>query len=173
MENNQLETAIFAGGCFWCTEYAFDLVAGVETVTSGYTGGNWPDPTYEEVSSGRTGHVEAVQILYDPSKVSYPELLMHFWHSIDPTTNEGQFCDIGTQYRPVIFYHDDKQKEIAEKSKDELIQKGMKVVVDILPAQDFFQPKITIKKFYKKSPERYHSYHGNSGPKTRLKKLWE
>src|SRR4030095_5959186 len=116
------ETAIFAGGCFWCEESAFEDLPGVISVTSGYTGGSTPNPTYEEVSSGRTGHAESAQVVYDPDKISYEKLLDVYWHNIDPLQKDGQFCDHGTQYRTAIFYSNDSQKRAAEASKAELAQ---------------------------------------------------
>ena len=132
--NQQTQVAIFAGGCFWCMEHDFDQVPGVISTASGYTGGTKVNPTYEEVSSGGTGHVEAVQVVYDPSKVSYQQLLDFYFHNIDPTRNDGQFCDNGSQYRPVIFYENNEQKQLAEKYKQDLIasKKVQPVLVDIL-----------------------------------------
>ena len=115
--NTPLSVATFAGGCFWCMEHPFDVLDGVISTTSGYTGGHKENPTYEEVSAGGTGHAEAVQILYDPAKVSYAELLDVFWVNIDPTVNDRQFCDQGSQYRSAIFYHDEEQKRLVEASK--------------------------------------------------------
>src|SRR5262249_37287958 len=119
-----LEKATFAGGCFWCMEPSFKAQPGVAAVISGYTGGHKENPTYEEVSSGATGHVESIQVLYDPKKVSYEKLLEIFWHQIDPTDNGGQFADRGEQYRPGIFYHNEEQRRLAEKSKDDLAKSG-------------------------------------------------
>ena len=154
--------ATFAGGCFWCTQHDFDKVQGVISTQAGYLGGHVKNPTYEEVCTGRTGHVEAVQIEYDPERISYEELLQIYWKSIDPTRSDGQFCDIGTQYRPVIFYHTKEQQEIAERSKNELL-KEQHVAVDILPVSTFYPAEEYHQQFYKKSPARYQSYHNNSG----------
>jgi peptide methionine sulfoxide reductase msrA/msrB len=123
-DNITLKAATFAGGCFWCTEADFEKLPGVAKVISGYTGGHEKNPTYEEVSSGTTGHVEAVQVCYDPSKISYADLVEYFWKHIDPTDSGGQFVDRGGQYRSAIFYHDDEQKQIAEKSKEALEKTG-------------------------------------------------
>ena len=119
--NPKLEKATFAGGCFWCMEPPFDRLDGVVSVTAGYTGGQKKNPSYEEVSSGTTGHTESVEVIYDPSKISYTKLLDVFWHNIDPTVKDRQFCDSGSQYRTAIFYHDEEQKKLAEQSKKMLI----------------------------------------------------
>src|SRR5213592_2160309 len=119
-DNKRLEKATFAGGCFWCMEEAFDKVDGVVSTLSGYTGGRKANPTYEEVSAGRTGHAESVEVMYDPTKVSYEKLLEIFWHNIDPTVADRQFCDVGNQYRSAIFYHNETQKRLAEESKQKL-----------------------------------------------------
>lgn len=166
------ETAIFAGGCFWCLEHDLDQVDGVIYTLSGYTGGDWPNPTYEQVCSGKTGHVEAVQVTYDPQRISYQKLLNIYWHSIDPTRSEGQFCDIGKQYRPVIFYLNEEQKRLAELSKDEISKKIHPVKVDILPATTFYPAEEYHQKFYKKSPTHYLLYHEGSGRDDRLHELW-
>ena len=172
-EDFKTETAIFAGGCFWCVQHDFDHVKGVISTTSGYTGGDEPNPTYEEVCSGTTGHVEALQIVFDPTKVTYSQLLDTYWHNIDPTTNEGQFCDIGSQYRPVIFYENDTQKQMAEDSKEKIIKtKNIPVMVDILPAKTFYSAETYHQEFYKKNPTRYKFYHYNSGRDKRLKQVW-
>ncbi len=120
----RLEKATFAGGCFWCMEHPFDELEGVVSVTPGYTGGHKKNPTYEEVSSGTTGHAESVQIVYDPAKITYTKLLDVFWHNIDPTVQNQQFCDIGTQYRTAIFFHNEEQKRLAEESKRALEKSG-------------------------------------------------
>lgn len=171
--NKQTEVAIFAGGCFWCMEHDFDQVPGVISTTSGYTGGTKVDPTYEEVSSGKTGHVESVQVVYDPSKVSYEHLLDFYFHNIDPTRNDGQFCDEGSQYRPVIFYENEEQKRLAEQYKQNLIasKKVEPVLVDILPAQTFYPAEEYHQKYYKKNPIRYKFYRTTCGRDRRLKQL--
>ncbi|HSX03353.1 MAG TPA: peptide-methionine (S)-S-oxide reductase MsrA [Rhabdochlamydiaceae bacterium] len=161
MEKNGYETATFAGGCFWCTQSDFDKLPGVISTTVGYTGGKKIYPTYDEVSSGRTGHVEATQVIFDPKKISYEKLLEVYWHSIEPTRNDGQFCDIGSQYRPVIFYHSEEQRVLAEKSKNALKMKPVKV--DILPAETFYSAEEYHQKYYKKKPSEYEFYRSHSG----------
>lgn len=170
---SQTEVAIFAGGCFWCMESDFDKVPGVISTTSGYTGGTKVDPTYEEVSAGKTGHVESVQVVYDPSKVSYEELLNFYFHNIDPTRNDGQFCDEGSQYRPVIFYENVEQRRLAEQYKQNLIasKKVEPVLVDILPAKTFYPAEEYHQKYYKKNPIRYKFYRTTCGRDRRLKQL--
>lgn len=158
-----INSAVFAGGCFWCTQHDFDEAKGVISTTVGYTGGKTANPTYEEVCSGKTGHVEAIEVVYDTNKISYSALLTIYWNSIDPTRSDGQFCDIGTQYRPLIFYRDDEQKAQAEASKKALIAKGIPVAVDILPAKPFYPAEQHHQEFYKKNPEHYQAYHRGSG----------
>jgi peptide-methionine (S)-S-oxide reductase len=171
----QRGSAIFAGGCFWCEETAFEGVPGVISVTSGYTGGQKKDPTYEEVSSGGTGHAESVQVVYDPSKISYEKLLDIFWHNVDPFQANGQFCDHGTQYRSAIFYRDDAQRAAAEASKRELEEDARfrgKIVTQIVPASRFYPAEEYHQDFYKKDPVRYHSYRAGCGRDARLKAIW-
>lgn len=170
-----LEKATFAGGCFWCMVHPFEKLDGVKEVISGYTGGRKENPTYEEVSSGTTGHVEAVQVIYDPTKVSYRKLLDVFWRQIDPTDAEGQFVDRGTQYRSVIFSHTPEQKVLAEKSRVDLQQSGRfkkPIVTDILPAGKFYRAEEYHQDYYKKNPIRYKFYRYNSGRDQFLKKVW-
>ncbi len=170
-----LEKATFAGGCFWCMEPAFDHVPGVVSVTVGYTGGTKKDPTYEEVSSGTTGHAESIEVTYDPSKVSYKKLLDVFWHNIDPTVKDRQFCDIGQQYRSAIFYHDDEQKREAEGSKKALEESKKlsgPVYTEIVPASTFYPAEEYHQQYYKKNPVRYKFYRWNCGRDERLKQLW-
>jgi peptide-methionine (S)-S-oxide reductase len=170
-----MEKATFAGGCFWCMESAFDKIKGVISVTSGYTGGNKANPTYEEVSSGSTGHAEAVEVVYDPSKVSYETLLGIFWHNIDPTTKDRQFCDVGRQYRTAIFYHGDGQKKLAQSSKEVLeTSKRLSSTIhtEIRPASTFYPAEDYHQKFYQKNPERYTSYRLGCGRDNRLQDLW-
>lgn len=172
----KLETAIFAGGCFWCMESPFEKVLGVKDVVSGYTGGNKDNPTYEEVSSGTTGHVEAILIRYDPSKVSYEQLLYIFWRQIDPTDSDGQFVDRGKQYRSVIFYQTKEQKALAEKSKTELsISKRFEtpIVTEIISATKFYPAEDYHQDYYKKNPVRYNYYRYGSGRDQFLKKIWQ
>jgi peptide-methionine (S)-S-oxide reductase len=169
------ETAIFAGGCFWCEETAFVGVPGVISVTSGYTGGQTKNPTYEQVSSGSTGHAESVQVVFDPAKISYAQLLDVFWHNIDPTQKGGQFCDHGTQYRSAIFYKDENQRKAAEESKRKLEEqprfKGQ-ITTEITAATAFYPAEEYHQQFYKKSPLRYHEYRLGCGRDARLKQIW-
>ncbi|MBM4133626.1 MAG: peptide-methionine (S)-S-oxide reductase MsrA [Nitrospira sp.] len=167
--------ATFAGGCFWCVEEAFQDVEGVVSATSGYTGGQRANPTYEEVSAGGTGHAESVEILYDPAKVSYGKLLEVFWRNIDPTTPDQQFCDHGNQYRSAIFYHNEEQKRLAEESKKKVeATKPFKepVVTQIAPAATFYAAEEYHQDFYKKNPIRYKFYKHNCGRAKRLAQLW-
>jgi peptide-methionine (S)-S-oxide reductase len=166
-----LAKATFAGGCFWCMEPPFERLKGVVSVTSGYTGGRKAAPTYEEVSSGMTGHQESVEVLYDPRQVSYAKLLDVFWHNVDPTNNQGQFCDEGGQYRTAIFYHDADQKRLAEASKAAL-EKRMKVYTDIRPAGPFYAAEEYHQDYYKKNPIRYKFYRLNCGRDHRLEQVW-
>ncbi|MEX1061853.1 MAG: peptide-methionine (S)-S-oxide reductase MsrA [Patescibacteria group bacterium] len=147
----KLETATFAGGCFWCTEAVFRMIKGVGTATSGYSGGEMLSPTYEQVSGGKTGHKEAVQITFDPQIVSYQELLNIFWQAHDPTQSDGQGADIGSQYKAAIFYHDETQKELAEKSKKNMKEEGA-VTTEIIPYQNFFKAEEHHQKYFAKNP---------------------
>lgn len=170
-----LEKATFAGGCFWCMEAPFEKLEGIQEVISGYTGGHKKNPTYQEVSSGGTGHVEAIQILYDPSRIKYSELLDIFWKQIDPTDSNGQFVDRGKQYSTVIFYHSDEQKNLAEKSKEQLDESGRydkPIVTRIIKASAFYQAEEYHQDYYKKNTRRYQSYRKNSGRDQYLKKIW-
>jgi peptide-methionine (S)-S-oxide reductase len=167
--------AVFAGGCFWCMEGPFDVLPGVISTTSGYTGGHTKNPTYEEVSTGRTGHAEAVLVRYDPKVVSYEKLLDVFWHNIDPTQHDGQFCDHGTQYRTAIFYADDEQRRLAEASRNALMKsKPFKgdIVTEIAKAGAFYPAEDYHQDFYKKNPTRYKFYRAGCGRDARLKELW-
>ncbi len=164
--------ATFAGGCFWCIEAAFDKVKGVSSVTSGYTGGTKADPSYLEVSSGKTGHLEAVQLEYDPKVVSYSELLDIFWHNIDPTDEKGQFNDKGYQYKTAIFCHNEKQLREAQKSKEELVKKFGKVATEIHTASAFYRAEEHHQKYHKKCPIRYNLYKLASNRNRRLKDVW-
>jgi peptide-methionine (S)-S-oxide reductase len=167
--------AIFAGGCFWCMEHPFDILPGVISTTSGYTGGQKVKPTYEEVSSGSTGHAEAVQVVYDPQKVTYEKLLDVFWHNIDPTVKNEQFCDHGTQYRSGIFYVDDEQRRLAEASKAALDRKrpfNGTIVTEITRASEFYPAEDYHQDFYLKNPLRYKYYRSGCGRDNRLKQLW-
>ena len=167
--------AIFAGGCFWCMEHPFDVLPGVVSTTSGYIGGQKKNPTYEEVSSGRTGHTEAVQVVYDPKKVTYEKLLDVFWHNIDPTVKDQQFCDHGSQYRSGIFYVDDEQKRLAEASKAALDRNkpfSSAIVTEITRASEFYPAEDYHQDFYLKNPLRYKYYRSGCGRDARLKQLW-
>lgn len=171
----KLEKATFAGGCFWCMEHPFEKVEGVLDVVSGYTGGHEKNPTYEEVSSGRTGHVEAVQITFDPSKITYSKLLDLFWKQIDPTDTGGQFVDRGKQYTTAIFYHNEEQKALAKKSKAELDRSGRykkPVVTKIISASKFYEAEDYHQDYSKKNPIRYKFYRYSSGRDQYLKKVW-
>lgn len=167
--------ALFAGGCFWCVETAFEGQPGVSAVISGYTGGHKKDPAYEEVSSGITGHAEAVRVVFDPKQISYAKLLEIFWHNIDPLDARGQFCDKGTQYRSGIFYLDDAQKKAAEASKA-AIESSKRlpgpIVTEITAAGPFYPAEEYHQDFYKKKPERYYSYRTGCGRDRRLRELW-
>lgn len=168
-------TATFAGGCFWCMEPPFDRLEGVISTTSGYTGGQKPNPTYEEVSAGRTGHFEAVQVVYDPARIDYAALLQVFWRNIDPLDPSGQFCDKGGQYRSAIFYHDDEQRRLAEESK-RMVEKSIRsegpVVTEILPAATFYPAEEYHQDYYRKNPLRYKFYRFSCGRDARLEQLW-
>jgi len=167
--------AVFAGGCFWCMEPPFDKTDGVIATISGYTGGTKVNPTYEEVSSGTTGHAESVQVEYDPKKVSYEKLLDVFWHNVDPTQKDGQFCDHGNQYRTAIFVANDEQKKLAEASKAALMKsKPFKgdIVTEIVPATTFYPAEDYHQDYYLKNPVRYKFYRTGCGRDARLKELW-
>lgn len=168
-------TATFAGGCFWCMEPPFEKLAGVREVISGYTGGSKVNPTYEEVSSGATGHLESVEVIYDPSVISYDRLLDVFWKNIDPTDSGGQFVDKGGQYRSAIFYHSEEQKRLAETSKQKLGASGIfqkPIVTEILPATTFYKAEDYHQDYYKKNPTKYKFYRYNSGRDQFLEKTW-
>ena len=170
-----LEKATFAGGCFWCMEHPFDALPGVVSVTAGYTGGQKKNPTYEEVSAGGTGHAEAVQIVFDPSKTSYAKLLDVYWRNIDPTAKDRQFCDSGNQYRAAIFHHTEEQHRAALQSKAALEKaKSFKepVVTEIVTAGEFYPAEEYHQHYYKKNPIRYRYYRTGCGRDRRLKELW-
>ena len=170
-----MEIATLASGCFWCTEAVLRRLRGVESVTSGYTGGNVPDPTYEEVCSGSTGHAEAVQVLYDPAKVSYDKLLDVFWHNVDPLTPNAQFCDHGPQYRSAIFFHDAEQQKLAEESKRKLEASGrfkQPIVTELVAASTFYPAEEYHQDYYQKNSVRYRYYRFGCGRDARLKELW-
>lgn len=170
-----LAKATFAGGCFWCMEPPYDKLEGVISTTSGYTGGHTKNPTYEEVSAGRTGHAEAVRIIYDPAKISYARLLGVFWRNIDPLTPNQQFCDQGSQYRAAIFYHNEEQQRLAETSKAALEQSSrfnQPIVVEIKPAAEFYAAENYHQNYYQKNPVRYKLYRFACHRDQRLEELW-
>jgi len=170
-----LAKATCAGGCFWCMEPPYDKLDGVVSTTSGYIGGRTQNPTYEAVSAGGTGHAEAVEIVYDPAKVSYAKLLDVFWRNIDPTVRNRQFCDVGDQYRSAIFYHDDEQKRLAEASKAALAKSKpfpQPIVTEIVPAGVFTPAEAYHQNYYLKNPLRYKFYRYSCGRDQRLEELW-
>jgi peptide-methionine (S)-S-oxide reductase len=167
--------AYFAGGCFWCMEEVFEKVDGVIATVSGYMGGTVQNPSYEDVSSGQTGHAESVEVLYDPSKVTYNQLLEAFWRNVDPITPNAQFCDHGTQYRAAIFYQNDQEKRFAEESKQAIEQSkrfNQPIVTQIVMASRFYPAEEYHQDFYKKNPIRYKFYKYNCGRAQRLEELW-
>ncbi|OFW68270.1 MAG: peptide-methionine (S)-S-oxide reductase [Actinobacteria bacterium RBG_13_63_9] len=167
--------ATFAGGCFWCMEPPFDKLDGVTSTTSGYTGGQKKDPSYEEVSSGSTGHAESVQVVYDPTRITYQKLLEVFWHNIDPVAVDRQFCDAGTQYRSAIFYHDETQRRMAEGSKKALQASGrfdQPIATEIVKASTFYPAEGYHQHYYKKNPVRYKIYRYRCGRDKRLREVW-
>lgn len=171
----RLDTAVFAGGCFWCVEEAFDAVDGVVSTTSGYTGGHVANPTYKQVSSGRTGHVEVVRVVYDRARVGYPELLNAFWRNVDPVTPNRQFCDAGEQYRSAIFYQDAEQRRLAESSREALAASGrfrQPIVTEVLPGAPFYAAEEYHQDYYRKNPLRYKYYKTSCGRARRLAELW-
>ena len=168
-----LATATFAGGCFWCMQPPFDKLDGVVSTTAGYTGGRTANPTYEEVSSGSTGHAESVMVVYDPARVTYARLLDVFWRNIDPLTPDRQFCDSGDQYRSAIFYHDPAQKRLAEETKAALEKsRKWRIVTEIVPAGKFFPAEKYPQSYYKKNPLRDKFYRAGCGRDDRLRELW-
>ena len=170
-----LANATFAGGCFWCMEEVFEGVEGVVSVVSGYTGGRKANPSYEEVSDGWTGHAEAIELQFDPAKVSYGRLLEVFWQNVDPTTPDRQFCDRGHQYRTAVFYHDEEQRRLVEESQWKVEQTKRfeePIVTEIVAASTFYPAEEYHQDFYKKNPIRYKFYKFNCGRKQRLEDLW-
>jgi peptide methionine sulfoxide reductase msrA/msrB len=170
-----IHTATFAGGCFWCTQSDFQKHQGIVETLVGYTGGHQADPTYEDVCSGRTGHLEAVRIRFDSQQISYNGLVDIFWHCVDPTDESGQFADRGSQYRTAIFYHDEQQRRIAEKARKEMERSGRfdrPIATEILPAKDFYPAESFHQDYYKKNPLRYKFYHANSGRDRFFQKVW-
>lgn len=171
----RLEMATFAGGCFWCMEHPFDELPGVISVTSGYTGGYQPNPTYEQVSAGGTGHAESVQVLYDPARIGYRQLLERYWHNVDPTVKDRQFCDVGHQYRSAIFYHNEEQRRLAFQTKEALEKSGRfkgPLFTEIVPAGVFYPAEAYHQHYYKKNPLRYKFYRARCGRDQRLRELW-
>ena len=167
--------AVFAGGCFWCVESDFDKVPGVLSTTSGYTGGSVANPTYEQVSAKRTGHAEVVEIVFDPAKVSYEKLVEHFWRTIDPTTKDRQFCDVGSPYRSAIFAQDAAQLKIALASREALEKsKPFKepIVTEVVKGGPFYPAEAYHQDYYKKNPVRYTYYRTSCGRDARVKQLW-
>ena len=176
MEKEVLEKATFAGGCFWCIESAFDELEGVKEAVSGYTGGKTANPTYIEVSTGKTGHYEAVQVTFDTTKITYKELVEIFWQQIAPTDPTGQFADKGSQYKTAIFYHNDEQRKIAEESKKKLEKSGKfdkSIVTEIKEASEFYPAEDYHQDYYKKCPVRYQNYKVGSGRESFLKRIWK
>lgn len=174
-KDKKLEKATFAGGCFWCMQYSFDKIKGVVSTTVGYTGGIKKNPTYEEISSGTTGHTESIEITYDPSQITYSDILDEYWRNIDPTTPNRQFVDSGTQYRTAIFYHNVEQKKLEEESKAKLGRSGKfkkPIVTEIVPASVFYKAEEYHQKYYQKNSANYKSYSRNSGREQFLKNVW-
>ena len=171
--NATTAVATFAGGCFWCMESDFEKLDGVSGVVSGYTGGHTVNPTYEDSSSGTTGHAESVEVTYDPAKVSYAVLVDYFWHHIDPLTPNAQFCDHGSQYRSAIFYRNDQEKQaaLASKTKYEK-QLGKPIVTEIVQAGPFYKAEDYHQDYYKKNPIRYTYYRHACGREARIKEVW-
>ncbi|MDO8789878.1 MAG: peptide-methionine (S)-S-oxide reductase MsrA [Sulfuritalea sp.] len=167
-------TAIFAGGCFWCIESDFEKLPGVIAVNSGYTAGRTPNPSYEQVSSGSTGHTEAVMVIYDPKKVSYPQLLDYFWRHIDPTVKDRQFCDHGTQYRSGIYWANDDERKAVEASRDALLKSGKfkTIHTELAPATAFWMAEAYHQDYYKKNPIRYNYYRRSCGRDARVEEVW-
>jgi peptide-methionine (S)-S-oxide reductase len=166
--------ALFAGGCFWCIEADFEKLAGVVAVDSGYTAGKTPKPTYAQVSAGNTGHTEAVRVLYDPSQVSYAQLVDYFWRHIDPTVKDQQFCDVGPHYRSGIYWQNEAERTVAEASRDALISSGRFTTIhtELAPASAFYLAEDYHQDYYKKNELRYNYYRLSCGRDARVKKLW-
>ena len=172
----ETRTAVFAGGCFWCIQPAFDKAKGVIKTVVGYCGGSQPNPTYELVSSEKTGYRESIQITYDPAKISYDQLLEIYWRQIDPTQADGQFTDIGPSYRAAIFYGNDNEKSVAETSKEKLARSGKfkkPIVTEILPAMKFYPAEAHHQKYYQQNPEHFEAFEEGSGRVSFKKKAWE
>jgi peptide-methionine (S)-S-oxide reductase len=167
-------TAIFAGGCFWCIEKDFEKLPGVIEVESGYTAGKTPNPSYEQVSAGATGHTEAVRVIYDPQKVGYAQLVDYFWRHIDPTVKDRQFCDVGTQYRSGIYWANDAERKVAEASRDALLKSGKfkTIHTELAPATNFWLAETYHQDYYKKNPVRYNYYRKSCGRDARVEEVW-
>lgn len=173
-DDKKLETATFAGGCFWCMQPPFDNTEGVISTKSGYIGGDVENPTYEQISTGRTGHAESVEVKYDPEIVTYEQLLEVFWKNIDPTVENRQFCDVGSQYRTAIFYHNDEQKLLAEESKAKIAkERGIKVMTEVSAASSFYDAEDYHQDYYLNNPLRYKAYKTGCGRDDRLKEIWD
>ena len=171
----ETRTAVFAGGCFWCIQPAFDKAKGVIKTVVGYSGGTEPNPTYELVSSEKTGYRESIQITYDPAKISYDQLLDIYWRQIDPTQADGQFTDIGPSYRAAIFYGNNDEKKIAETSKEKLARSGKfkkPIVTEILPTMKFYPAEASHQKYYQQNPEHFEAFEQGSGRTSFKKKTW-
>jgi peptide-methionine (S)-S-oxide reductase len=172
-QSGVMARAVFAAGCFWCVESDFDKVPGVVATTSGFAGGKEKNPSYEQVSAGLTGHAESVEVAYDPARVSYEQLLDYYWHHVDPFTGDRQFCDVGRQYRPIIFYQNDQEKRLAEESKARIEARfGRPVAVQIVPLTTFYKAEEYHQDFYKKNPARYHEYRTGCGRDRRIEQIW-
>ncbi|GGY05299.1 peptide methionine sulfoxide reductase MsrA [Litchfieldella qijiaojingensis] len=169
----ETQEAYFAGGCFWCMEEAFDPVEGVISTTSGYTGGDVDNPTYEQVSAGDTGHAEAVKIEYDPTQIDYAELLHVYWRNIDPFAENRQFCDAGSPYRSAIFYRNEEERELAEATRDELAERfGSEIATEIEPFETFYPAEEYHQNYYQTNAMRYRFYKSACGRKERLEEVW-
>ena len=168
-------TAVFAGGCFWCIEKDFEALPGVVAVESGYTAGKTTNPTYESVSAGHTGHTEAVRVIYDPAKVSYPQLVEYFWRHIDPTVKDRQFCDVGSQYRSGIYWGNETERKVIEGSRDALIKSGRFKIIytELAGASPFYLAEDYHQDYYKKNTVRYNYYRLSCGRDARVKELWK
>jgi peptide-methionine (S)-S-oxide reductase len=173
--NTKTELATFAGGCFWCMETVYDGVPGVSKVVSGYIGGTVANPTYEQVSAGKTGHAEAVQVTFDPAVIAYSKLLSMFWQNIDPTVKNRQFCDVGDQYRTAIFTHSAQQLQLADASKAEVLKQypNMTIYTQIVDAGPFYPAEDYHQQYHEKNPLRYKLYRANCGRDQRLEELWK
>ncbi|WP_313953209.1 peptide-methionine (S)-S-oxide reductase MsrA [Accumulibacter sp.] len=173
-KTSTVRTAIFAGGCFWCSEADFEKLPGVTGAESGYTAGQTVNPTYQQVSSGSTGHTEAVRVSYDPQKVSYPQLVEYFWRTIDPTVKDRQFCDVGSQYRSGIYWQNEEERKVAENSRDALLASGKlpRIETELQAASAFYPAEEYHQSYYKKNPIRYAYYRSGCGRDLRLQQIW-